>query len=446
MRNAFTETVAGYGDTEVFVYRDESFTYRDLTASVTEWADWFTAESVAEGTVVALVGTCSPHTCAALLALIDRAAIVVPLAPAAGLDYAVERDTAEVELVVTVGSAGERSTVRTGRHATNSLYTRLRADGAAGLVLFSSGTTGVKKASVLDFGRILSRYEHPTGGARRMLHFLNIDHIGGINTLLHTIGHGGTLVTVADRTPDTVFAAIARHHVEVLPTTPTFLNMVLVSGAYRRHPANSLALITYGTEPMPERTLELLHAALPSVRLKQTYGLSELGILPTRSVADDSGWMKLGSAGFAHKIVDGVLWIKSEAAMLGYLNASAEFDDDGYFNTQDVVETNGDSIRVLGRRSEIINVGGEKVYPAEVENVILEVPNVSDVTVRGRPNPITGMVVQATVRLAADEDERSIRLRIREHCRGRLEPFKVPALINVARGEMHSERFKKIRE
>lgn len=298
---------------------------------------------------------------------------------------------------------------------------------------------------MLDFGRILARYGPTAGGGRRMLHFLTMDHIGGVNTLLHTLSRGGTLVTVADRAPDTVFAAIARHRVEVLPTTPTFLNMVLVSGAHRRYPVTSLALITYGTEPMPERTLELLHAALPSVRLKQTYGLSELGILPTKSESDDSGWMRLGDAGFAHKIVDGVLWIKSEAAMLGYLNASAEFDDDGYFNTQDVVQTNGDSIRVLGRRSEIINVGGEKVYPAEVENVILEVPGVSDVTVRGHPSPITGMVVKATVRITTDEDERGIRLRIREHCRGRLEPFKVPALISVSADGLHSERFKKIR-
>ena len=83
--------------------------------------------------------------------------------------------------------------------------------------------------------------------------------------------------------------------------------------------------------------------------------------------------------------------------MLGYLNAPSPFDADGWFNTQDLVETDGDYIRILGRKSELINVGGEKVHPTEIENVLLQLDNVKDVTVRGRPNPITGEVVAAKI-------------------------------------------------
>src|SRR5262245_18877496 len=108
---------------------------------------------------------------------------------------------------------------------------------------------------------------------------------------------------------------------------------------------------------MPPSTLAAVREALPWARLKQTYGLSEVGILPTQSRDSGSVWLKLGK-GFEHKIVDGVLWIKSASAMLGYLNAPSPFDADGWFNTKDLVETDGEYMRILGRKSELINVGG----------------------------------------------------------------------------------------
>ena len=102
--------------------------------------------------------------------------------------------------------------------------------------------------------------------------------------------------------------------------------------------------------------------------------------------------------GFEHKIVDGMLWLRSSRAMLGYLNAPSPFDADGWFNTQDLVERDGEYIRILGRKSELINVGGEKVHPTEVENVLLQIDNVKDVTVRGVPNAVTGELASVTTR------------------------------------------------
>ena len=76
--------------------------------------------------------------------------------------------------------------------------------------------------------------------------------------------------------------------------------------------------------------------------------------------------------------------------MTGYLNAPSPFDAEGWFDTQDLVETKGEFIRFLGRRSEVVNVGGQKVYPAEVENVLLQMPNVGDATVAGETTPSWG--------------------------------------------------------
>lgn len=442
----FLAALAKFGADDAVVFDGKTHSYAELLALVHDWRDYLDHHDVRAGHVVALEGAYTPHTCAGLLALIARGAIIVPLTTLPPAKRAEFLDVAEVEITIRTDESGYRHCVRTGRSAGHELHQRLREAGSPGLVLFSSGTTGRSKASVLNFDKVLGRYAGTRKPAGRVLSFLSLDHIGGINTLLHTLSHGGTVVTIAERTPDAVFAAIAAHRVQILPTTPTFLNMVLISRVHERYATPSLELITYGTEPMPLRTLQRAKAALPDVRFKQTYGLSELGILPTKSKSDDTLWVKLGaSAGFEYKIVDNVLWIRSDMAMLGYLNAPAPFDDEGFFNTQDVVETDGEYVRILGRRSEIINVGGEKVYPSEVESVLLEIPNIADATVRGRPSPVTGMVVAATVRLVRDEDTDSVTRRVREHCLRRLEVFKVPVAVEVSDTAQHSDRFKKIR-
>ncbi|MFJ4208699.1 fatty acid--CoA ligase family protein [Paenarthrobacter sp. NPDC089675] len=370
-------------------------------------------------------------------------AIAVPITNAPEGKKQEFHDVGQIEWAVEIAGADTQIS-RTGRTADHPLYSGLRACSTPGLVLFSSGTTGRSKASVLNMDRILGRYAERRR-AQCTLSFLNLDHIGGINTLLHTLSQGGTVVTIPHRSPKEVFESIERHKVSVLPTTPTFLTMTLISGAHLSHDTTSLEMITYGTEPMPQQTLDRLSTDMPGVRLKQTYGLSELGIMATKSKSNDSLWVKLGGDDFVYKVVDGVLWIKSELAMLGYLNADAPFDDEGYFNTQDSVEVDGEYLRILGRTSEIINVGGEKVYPNEVESVLLEMANVADVTVSGRSNPVMGNVVDAVIRLIEPEDLQSLRLRVDAHCRTRLEPFKVPAAISISTGDHHSDRFKKVR-
>jgi acyl-CoA synthetase (AMP-forming)/AMP-acid ligase II len=297
---------------------------------------------------------------------------------------------------------------------------------------------------VLDFKRLLAKFEVPRPACRTLV-FLLLDHIGGINTLLHGLCHGGTIVTIPERDPDAVCAAIEAHRIQLLPTTPTFLRMLLIADAIRRHDLSSLELITYGTEPMPPSTLAAAREALPWVRFKQTYGLSELGILPTQSRDSGSVWLKLGHAGFEHKIVDGVLWIRSPSAMLGYLNAPSPFDADGWFNTQDLVERDGEYIRILGRKSELINVGGEKVHPSEIENVLLQIDNIKDVTVRGQPNPVTGEVVAAKITPLGPEDPDALKRRVRQFCQARLERYKIPAVIDVVLEDHYGARFKKSR-
>jgi acyl-CoA synthetase (AMP-forming)/AMP-acid ligase II len=131
--------------------------------------------------------------------------------------------------------------------------------------------------------------------------------------------------------------------------------------------------------------------------------------------------------------------------MLGYLNAPDPFTSDGWFKTGDAVEVDGDYFRFLGRREEIINVGGEKVYPAEVESVLQLMEGVDDVTVNAEPNAITGQMVVARVKLASGESAKEFRKRMRTFCVDHLAEFKIPQKVTLVDSDLHTDRFKKIR-
>jgi acyl-CoA synthetase (AMP-forming)/AMP-acid ligase II len=253
------------------------------------------------------------------------------------------------------------------------------------------------------------------------------------------------MVTTPSRDPDAVCRAIAAHQVHTLPASPTFLNLLLISDAWREHDLTSLRVIAYGTEPMPEQLLARLGEAFPRVTLAQTYGTSELGVLRTRSRDGGSLWLEFRGEGFETKIVNGVLWVRTPSAMLGYLNAPDLFDEEGWLNTEDAVEVQGDSLRILGRVSDLINVGGQKVHPAEVENVISQMGNVRDVAVYGERNPLTGQAVAARVNLRVPEPFAAFKKRLRAFCRERLASYKIPARIELTDRDQFGVRLKKLR-
>jgi acyl-CoA synthetase (AMP-forming)/AMP-acid ligase II len=220
---------------------------------------------------------------------------------------------------------------------------------------------------------------------------------------------------------------------------------MLISGAWIDHDMSSLKVIAYGTEPMPESTLKRLHEALPEVSLVQTYGMSELGVLRSRSRDSQSLWIKFSGDGFQTKIVDGVLWVKAETAMLGYLNAPDLFDEEGWLNTQDAVEVDGEYMRILGRATDLINVGGQKVYPAEVENYLLQLDNVQDVAVFAKPHPMMGHVVAARFTLKEPEPLAEFKRRMNAFCRGKLANYQIPLMVEITSAEQFGVRFKKMR-
>lgn len=375
------------GTDNPFLVRGEALLrFKDLLAE-----DAPGIEAVGPGDAVAIVGDFDRQSIATLLHAIDRRAIVVPLSEETRAQHDYFLDTAGIDVVIDRGVATRRT--HAFRH---EYYDRLRADGHGGLVLFSTGTTGRPKAICHDMGAFLSRFTTPRPPLRT-LGFLLFDHIGGINTLLHVLYNRGTVVCPTERTIGAVLSACREHDVEVLPTTPTFLRMLLLSGQLPGAMPSSMRVITYGTERMDAGTLEELASLLPTVDFRQTYGMSELGILRVKSEDRASLFMRVGGEGVETRVEDGTLRIRSASRMLGYLNAPSPFDEEGWYDTRDLVELRDGWIRILGRNDDVINVGGLKFLASEMERVALAFDGVAFARARGRPNPLTGQHVELDV-------------------------------------------------
>jgi acyl-coenzyme A synthetase/AMP-(fatty) acid ligase len=438
------DSFAMHSENEAIIHPRASCTFGQLRDKVTQWRARIRQDLSHEASIVSLVGDFTPETVAAFLALAEDGRIIVPFNRASSGDRRNPYAIAQVEAEIAIAIDESASITHHGARMSHPHFKELHGRGHAGLVLFTSGTSGEPKGIVHDLIDVLEKFKVGRPG-RRTVNFLLFDHMGGINTLLHALSNGGTVIAVEDRMPDAVCAAIECHRAEVLPTSPTFLNLLLLSEAHARYDLSTLRLITYGTEPMSPSTLTKLRRVFPNIELLQTYGLAELGVLRSRSKDNESLWMKVGGEGFETRVVDGILHVRARSAMIGYLNAPDPFTDDGWLVTGDAVEVDGDYIRILGRRSELINVGGQKVYPAQVEGVIEELDNVATATVYGEANPITGNIVCARVSLIAEEDPREFAARLKKHCLSRLENYQVPVRVKVADSSLYGERFKKLR-
>jgi len=439
------DRMRGAGASPALYWNGSIVSYRELCDEIDRWNAALDEHAIGPGDVCAIVGDYSPAACSLIFGLVRRRAIIVPLT------LAVRNETGEFFEIAGVQhvfrfDAGDRWTYeRVSANAVNPLIASFRAQRRPGLVVFTSGSTGTPKGILHDCERLFRKFVHPRPGRRTVL-FLMFDHFGGFNTLLSALAYGGSGVCVPSRSPDAVCRAIESSRADLLPSTPTFLNLLLAAGTYRHYELDSVTLITYGTEVMPEATLAKLRRAFPKAQFKQTYGLSELGVLHSKSESDGSLWMRIGGEGFDVKVVDGQLWVRAASNMVGYLNAPQPFDDEGWMCTGDDVDVRGEYVLIKGRRSEMINVGGLKVFPAEVETLLLGDGNVVEATVYGRKHALMGEVPHARVSLRVPEDSRALIERLRRLCVENLARYKIPQRFTIVEpADQVSERFKKVR-
>lgn len=439
----FLEDFAVYGDNTAIIWKDTEISYNQILQKINDWREKLS--NIKKGQVVCLEADFSPEAIAILFVLIEKGAIIAPMDVNHKDKNARKYDIAQIQTLIRIEDGKNIEFIERDKNIPlNEYYQEIIRRDAPGLVLFTSGSSGDPKGALHDFSKLLNKFRTKRK-ALRTINFLLFDHWGGLNTLFHIMSNGGTVVILENRTPNYVASLIEKYKIELLPTSPTFLNMMLLSRAYEGRDFSSLKIISYGSEPMPENLLTRLHNTFPNIKLQQTYGLIELGVMRSKSENDNSLWVKIGGEGFQTRVVDGILQIKSDSAMIGYLNAPSPFTEDGWFITGDSVEVKGEYFKILGRKSELINVGGEKVFPQEVENVIIEMPEISDVIVYGEDNPMTGKIVCAKVSYQGELPKSEIVKKIKTYCRTKLQSFKVPVKINVVNETFESDRFKKNR-
>ncbi len=429
--DAFVDRLRKFGDRSALLSDRGEVSYVELLAAVDRFESELLSRGVSPREIIAIASDFSLEGVALLLAAMRSGAIALLLPTTSAREPVLANAVSARGIYVEIGDGGLRWQGLAAGDAPPATVTESLGPGRGGFAIYTSGSEGSPKAVLHASWRWLSKYER-RGKPLRTLAFLLFDHIAGLDTLFYTLGAGGTLVLTRDRSPDGVCAAIERFGVEVLPTSPTFCRLLCLGDAPERFDLSTLRTLAYGSEPMSEATLAALAERLPGVELVQRYGTSELGSPASRSRSGKSTWLSIRPDDLEVDVRDGLLWVRSERAMLGYLNAPQPFDADGWYCTGDRVERDGDWLRILGRDSDWINVGGEKVSPQEVRAVLEELPYVRSARVAGLAHAILGEVVHASLALTEDAPRgAALRRAVRAHCRGTLDPHKVPVKIEA---------------
>lgn len=297
-------------------------------------------------------------------------------------------------------------------------------------VLFTSGTTGAPKLVSHALPGLIGPIGTASSGAVWST-FYDVRRYGGLQILLRALLGGGSMV-LSDAA-ESVGAFLARAgaaEVTHISGTPSHWRRALISGhAARIDPA----YVRLSGEIADQAVLDRLRVAYPAARISHAFASTEAGVAfdVTDGLAGfPAAWV--GAAGPVELRVAGdTLRIRSARTATGYLGAAALLADaEGFVDTGDIVTLRGDRYHFLGRVGGVINVGGHKVHPEEVEAALHAHPAVLAARVRARPNPITGAVVAADVVVDGMADDALCRA-IKEACRARLASHKVPALLRI---------------
>ncbi|HEY1426400.1 MAG TPA: fatty acid--CoA ligase family protein [Caulobacteraceae bacterium] len=299
-------------------------------------------------------------------------------------------------------------------------------------VMFTSGTSGPPKMVLHSLEGLTGAIKPADASAAPPIWgtFYDIRRYGGLQILLRAlIGEGSLAITAPDEPMPAFLARLARLGVTHLTGTPSHWRRALMTPQAR---ALAPRYVRLSGEIADQAVLDALKARFPGVPIGHAYASTEAGV--GFEVNDGlAGFPAAYVGGLAEvdlRVADGVLQMRSARVASAYVGGAALAADDGFVDTGDMVELRGDRYHFVGRRGGVINVGGLKAHPEEIEAVINSHPAVRMSRVSGRRSPITGAIVTAEVVLRDPAaDEAAARTGILDACRGALAPFKTPALL-----------------
>jgi acyl-CoA synthetase (AMP-forming)/AMP-acid ligase II len=310
--------------------------------------------------------------------------------------------------------------------------------GKSSVTILTSGSTGDPKAARHTW-ESLSRpvRKGPEGAAPRWLLTYRPNLYAGLQVMLQCFADRGTLaIPDADTDPRSIAQFMCDAGVQFVSATPSFWRRLLILGDSDLLKRAPLRQITLGGEVVDQPLLDRLKQHFPQVRLAHIYATTELG--RCFSVHD-------GMAGFPAsylgkvlpekselRIQDGELLVRSANSMRMYDPHSGQQTlSTDWFATGDLVELRDDRVYFVGRRTDMINVAGSKVYPMEVERVIRVIPGVSDVRVFGKVSSVAGELVACEIVPGAGQDPEALKMRVNQVCRSALSSPQQPRFIKV---------------
>jgi fatty-acyl-CoA synthase len=316
-------------------------------------------------------------------------------------------------------------------------------------IVYTSGTESSPKGVMLTHDAVMWQYvscvvDAGIAGDDLTLHALPLYHCAQMDTFFGpSIYVGATNVITARPVPDNLLAMMAKHRVTSFFAPPTIWISLLRSPLFNTTDLSSLRKGYYGASIMPVEVLHELARRLPSVRLWNLYGQTEIAPLATMLGPDDQ-LRKAGSCGRAvlnveTRVVDesmcdvpsgtvGEIVHRSPHLMLGYLDdeeRTAMAFHGGWFHSGDLATVDEEGyITVVDRMKDMVKTGGENVASREVEEVLYRLPQVSEVAVVGIPHPQWIEAVVAVV--VIKEGHLLTAIEVQEHCAATMASFKVP--------------------
>jgi acyl-coenzyme A synthetase/AMP-(fatty) acid ligase len=321
-------------------------------------------------------------------------------------------------------------------------------------ILLTSGTTGRPKLVVHTLSSLAGAIKDSSNSAETVVWstFYDIRRYGGLQIFLRAALTGKSLVlSSAEESTADFLARAGSHGVTHISGTPSQWRRALMSPSAH---LISPQYVRLSGEIADQAILSHLQAFYPQARIAHAFASTEAGV----AFEVNDGIAGFPASVIEHtpdvdmKVVDGSLCVRSARTASRYLGDHAPIlkNADGFVNTSDLLELRNDRYYFVGRRDGVINVGGLKVYPEEVEAVINRHPEVQMSLVRTKKNPITGSLVVADVVLKTPQsgtrDVRALQGDILLLCREALSSYKVPVAINFIPALAVAESGKLVRQ